>query len=333
MLRAPRCPECGLIFRWQALLDVSCPRCAEPLGKVDQDTCPRCQLRLEWPALLDAAAALDRSLYEYSDRPARAALRTWFAALNPWRFWKRIPLESPPAVSRLRRLRGAAMAICLVSFALVSGLRLQRQAWFLSRAAPLDIFYFMLPQVTPFALAFTLPLVTLVGLPRFTPTLLSFRVRREQLLRCFCYAGTGLFWIGAVYCVAFAAGFLVNLLWPPAKTAPLYPDCGMFFDYLPDSGFWAWRSWAWSPATLPLLSFNVLLSCTLIFFGLAWWWVFLYLSLRRYLRLDRSNTWVLFLSTQLIGLLLMLLLLISLGTGTRAVGAAWWWLGSKFGLK
>ncbi len=328
MLRVPRCPECGLVFRWQVLLDVSCPRCAEPLGKVDEDTCPCCRLRLEWPALFDAATVLDHGFFEYSNRPVRAAFATWIAALNPWRFWKRIPLESPPAVARLRRLRLAAITICLLGLLLVGGLILPLIGPFSSRASSIDVLYFILFQLPPFVLAFTLPLVTLFGLPRFTPTLLRFRVRREQLLRCSCYATSGLFWIGVVFLAGFGFAALIDTLGPPGRSRSLYFDSDVFFDYNPFSGIWAWGSGA-----PKLFWFNIVLSCVLLFFGLVWWWVFLYLSLRQYLRLDRANTWALFLSTQLCGMLLMLILLLRLGAGAHAIGAVWWWLESMFGVK
>jgi hypothetical protein len=333
MLRMPRCPECGLVFRWQVLLDVSCPRYAEPLGKVDEDTCPRCNLRLEWPALFNAATVLDRGLFEYSDHPVRAAFATWIAALNPWRFWKRIPLESPPAVPRLRRLRLAAITICLLGLVLVNTLSLR--VWrFASPTSPVDFLYFICFQLPPYVLALTIPLVTLFGLPRFTPTLLRFRVRREQLLRCFCYASAGLLWIGLAFWAGFGVAVLRELLWPPAISQPLYFDFNEFFHYIPGRGYWARGFWAWGlGAPTIFFWFNVALSCVLIFLGLVWWWVFLYLSLRRYLRLDRSNTWALFVSTQLCGLLLMFILLLSLGSGTSAIGAVWWWLESKFGME
>ncbi len=51
MLHMPRCPECGLIFRWQALLLVHCPRCNESLFATDGDHCPRCDLALNWGAI------------------------------------------------------------------------------------------------------------------------------------------------------------------------------------------------------------------------------------------------------------------------------------------
>jgi hypothetical protein len=44
--------------------------------------------------------------------------------------------------------------------------------------------------------------------------------------------------------------------------------------------------------------------------AVAWWWRFLWLSLTRYLKLDRFNAASLLLSTQVIGILLTLVLLL-----------------------
>ena len=118
MLSTPRCPECGIVFRWQTLLHVSCPRCAESLEVVDADECPRCHLALDWKRLFDQVDPSQFKQFEYTQRPKRAAIRTWFAALRPRRFWKDIRLESPPAVRRLRWLLAVAITIHALSMPL-----------------------------------------------------------------------------------------------------------------------------------------------------------------------------------------------------------------------
>jgi len=160
MLHAPRCPECGLVFRWQALLGVRCPRCDASLETADGAACPHCRLDLNWPRLLDAASFRDRRLFEYTYHPVRTAFRTWGSILRPRRFWDCLPLESPPAIQRLIRLRRAAALIGVLGAAAI--LFLGWSGW--GRLSRGDML--LLP-----ALTLVLPLVTTLALPGFTPTL------------------------------------------------------------------------------------------------------------------------------------------------------------------
>lgn len=313
MLHAPRCPECGLVFRWQQLLLVQCPRCNEDLYTIEGSHCPRCKLDLKWDALLDSASCQDRKLYEYSSRPARAALRTWVIALNPWGFWKRIPLESPPVVGRLRWLRRVAVGVCLLGLGLAAWLAWQSCG-----------FYYLARQFSSFALALTLPLVTAIGLPRFTPTLVRFRIRRDQLLRCLAYASSGLFWIGMCFVLGFVFAVVVNILmpvrlWRGGTTNRVWFDLDELVELVCDPIYGGWgdpfSDW-----------FNLLLGIVLVLFSSLWWWAFLYVSLRRYLRLDRANAWALLLSTQLIGMILLAIILLRSDVGMDAVGHLQLWL-------
>jgi hypothetical protein len=325
MLRSPRCPECGLVFRWQALLRVFCPRCGAALFTTDAAECPRCKLPLHWPRLLHDARDQDRRLFEYGDQPVRAALRTWVQALQPWAFWGTIPLESPPVIRRLVWLRRAAVGGCLLGVALGACMR-----WDIFSAAswtPMEIID-ALPVLTA---VFMLPLVTTIGLPLFVPTLARFRIRRDQLLRCLCYATAGLFWIGVGYVLGFLCALTINTFWArpatlwgrPALVPRVWFDHKMVFDL------------AWSRGGMNLDPWNVLLNTGLavvtLLFGFVWWWSFLYLSLRRYLRLDRDNALALFLSTQVIGLLLLLLVLATFTEMATYIGVFLLWLQGLIG--
>jgi hypothetical protein len=315
MLHLPRCPECGSVFRWQQLLRVHCPRCGDPLYETDGDHCLRCHLPLNWPAVLDSAAVLDRTLYEYSDRPVRAALRTCFAVLNPRAFWQRIVLEMPPAVPRLRKLRNVAIGTALSGVVLIALLPALTSARGLGRHS------FALLVLT-----LLLPGITSLALPQFTPTLARFRIRADQLLRCLAYASTGLLWLGACFAGAFLFGWVcssTSLLRAAGKGAEIffYPDD--LLESLAARGRWfqtwgdPWFEW-----------FNLVLLLVWVFFGLLWWWVFLYVSLRRYLQLDRRNAVALLLSTQAIGILLLVFVLLQLGVGTSAIGEVQFRLGA-----
>ena len=122
MLRKPRCPECGNVYRWPALLHICCPRCDQALHETDGEECPKCGLRLVWELLLNQANAIDRGLYEYTKRPIRAVLGAFTATLNPFTFWRRRPLEAPPAMKRLQRLRIVAVIAAIMGLVLLSEL-------------------------------------------------------------------------------------------------------------------------------------------------------------------------------------------------------------------
>ena len=168
-----------------------------------------------------------------------------------------------------------------------------------------------------------MPAVTIIGLPLFVPTLARFRIRREQLLRCFAYGTTGLVWIGCAFLIAAALVVVVNFLWPLTSmarmgTAPrpwlmVYPDLvALWIGTRSSSGAW-WYGWT--------VALNAFLLGVMLYFSLAWWWLFLWTALRRYLRLNRRNALALFASTQLIGLIAITILLVRYTTFGMIVGA------------
>jgi hypothetical protein len=249
-------------------------------------------------------------LYEYSNHPVRAAARTCFAVLNPWSFWRRLPLESPPVVGRLRWLRRMAFAVGILGAVLLStpnGVGVLRPPWAGRNLAGL-------------VLALAVPAVTAAALPRFTPTLARFRVRDDQLLRCLAYSSIGPLWVGVVFALAFAVGWCCST-WSVGG--------GSVFFFMPDYlAYRAARYW-WAPSSYfkdTLFVFNLALVVAWALLGLAWWWVFLYVGLRRYLRLDRTNAVALFLSTQLIAGGVLWILLLKLGIGSQAIGRLQLWL-------
>jgi hypothetical protein len=312
LLRLPRCPECGLVFRWQALLQVACPRCAEALGTTDGDTCPRCRLHLDWPRLLEDGSHYDRTLFEYTDRPVRAAVSTWAAALRPRRFWRRIPLEVPPVLVRLRWLRRVAVGSTLLGLALLALLN-----WLIAGGVDFD------GILVSCATVFILPLMTTIGLPMFTPTLSRFQVRRDQLLRCLTYACSGLFWIGVGCMCGFLYGEVVNtiLASPSWRVVLSFPPRGdVKFDPVDVLEWLVWGNFWWSAWRYPAFGFNVALAVVVLPLCFVWWWLFLYASLRHYLRLDRGNAIALFASTQIIGLLALLIALMASRSAMAATG-------------
>ena len=179
MLHLPRCPECGTVFRWQALLHVGCPRCGQWLHDTDGAACPRCGLALNWERLLGEVDAARLRQYECARHAGRAALRAWFGALRPRRFWADIQIESPPVVHRLRGLRraGIVLAVLGISTSFVATWR--------------GYFIYYHDWLSVLGLALIMPLVTMSALPRFTPTLARFEIRGDQMLRVTAYAAGG----------------------------------------------------------------------------------------------------------------------------------------------
>ncbi len=314
MLRTPRCPECGSVFRWQTLLHIRCPRCDQPLHEIDDEQCPRCGLPLAWRLLLDQADAIDANLYEYTRRPIGAAVGAFTAALNPFTFWRRRPLEAPPVVKRLRRLRMVAVIVAIAGLVLLS--ELDAGIYWLRIWLDIDSLRVLLPR---FAVVLTLPIVTMIALPMFTPTLARFRLRRDRLLRLMAYGCAGMWWIGAVLIVASAAGHAWNEFGATmrprmiinAMTVPLSNE--IFFsgevvlDLITHGRVMPRGGW-YCPPTAHWFSLEV--AALIAIFAFVWWWLFLYTGLRRYLRIDRGNAVALFASTQVIALLVLAILLL-----------------------
>lgn len=307
MLRVPRCPECGDAFRWQQMLHVTCPRCAAPLGDCDGPNCPACGLDLDWTALLSSASSLNLDFYEYAREPRRYARRLLVSVLMPRRFWRRIPLEAPPVVRRLVALLLIMMVLAAVGVLL--------PPIFLLRHRYMDNWR---EWWVACAVGFTLPLVTLLLLPRFTPTLGKFRIRGGQMLRCAAYASVLLVWMGLALLLVSAAVFALNqvaLAQMPtgpwiAPTVPYRMSPMRALGELPlalDGGLFARATGLTDSLNLSL---NLLLSLSLVAFGVLLTWRFWYVTLRYYLRVDRFNAWALLTSTQVIGLLVMLLALV-----------------------
>lgn len=178
----------------------------------------RCALELDWARLLGERDPAEFTQFEYTLRPWRAATGVLFSTLFPHRFWRRVRIESPPAVHRLRRLRafcGAVFALGAVSLFLVLSLTVTGRV---SRESFEQAAGWLAPAVPP--------LVTAALMPVFTPTLSRFRIRRDQLLRVFAYGACGLVWLGWLYVaiatISIAALYLVPFL--PATIAALVPQ-------------------------------------------------------------------------------------------------------------
>lgn len=293
--RTPRCPECGLVFRWQAVLHCTCARCGQYLHEEAGAHCNACGIRLSWAALFDAYDPRSERHFEYTERPIRAGAGVLLRSLWITRFWRRSALETPPAPARLRALRRTTTAFLLAGAA-------AQYAGLATDSAQQAAGMLMIAAIPP--------VVTAIALPLFAPTLARFRVRRDQLLRVSTYLSCGLFWLGlalavhALVCLLipvppWRAAHAVNL--PVALAVQLtggwYHAAGLWFDPGLSNGlFWI---------------FSV---------GAAWWLVGLLAALRIYLRLPARATVFLFASTQMISLLVVILALGLLPVYHHALG-------------
>lgn len=322
MLRLPRCPECGGVFRWQAILNVCCPRCGERLTEESGEDCPRCALPLDWQKLFEAATPEgNEHLYEYTHRPARRMFQTWRRVLLPKTFWRTVAIELAPNVARLRWYRGVALALAGLVLLVPLLIGAYRSAG-VRRYWNMDLFYGSVNGwVAVWMLGNLLPLVTAFALPFFVPTLSRFRVRGDQLLRCTAYGLTALAWSAGVLALGWLAILIGTWCLPPLATRGgfvLIRVAGFDLDDLFDWLIYGWRPPA-SLYALPLL-LNVMVLAVLALVGLAWWWRYLFVTLRCYLKLDRGNAWALFVSTQLIGLLILAIAWTSWAPIARIVG-------------
>ena len=286
-LHTPRCPECGLVFRWPAILHIGCPRCGESLRETNAAACPNCDLALNWERLLsDADPALFRQ-FEYSLDPIRAGLRTWFEVLRPIRFWKELPIEAPPVVSRLNRLAATSALTCLGGFLLFF---LANRLLGMSLAEMLD------PLIIGLATAFTFPVVGALSWLIFDRTLATFRVRREQLLRCTTYGFCGMALIGLFIALMTLTIPLINL----ASGAKPNLQSMLFFDLQLLSRVML------GDRRLAMLLLAATITTVVVVIPIAgiafiWWPRFLYVAMRRYLKLDSGHTRALLLSILTIG--------------------------------
>ncbi len=298
-LRTPRCPECGVTFHWQALLRVRCPRCGESLGQTHDLHCPRCLLTLEWPRLLGAADIGHLRLFEYSHRPLRAALADLPRLLLPGHFWRRIPLELPRAAQRLKRLSAAAL---LLGAALV-----------LLACVPLNPLVALREAALPsLVLFFGWPLVTMLALPGFAPTLQRLGIRDDQLLRCAAYA----LWRTVVPCAIVLAASLLGLLLLGLERVGSLPVSlmrgsarGWLFEYCFTFPTWV-QFLEQRPGGRGLMVLDVV-GATVTALTTLGWWRYLWVTLRGYLRFRLADALALFASTQVIAVLTIALLLLS----------------------
>lgn len=297
-LHDPRCPECGSSFRWQEIFHATCARCGESLSGCDGDNCPNCKLPLDWPALLDSARVIRRGMYEYTNRPLGAALRTMFAVLIPALFWRGFVLEMPPNLARLSKYRRWVLGIGILGLILIPAIRMSQAITWQALLLPL----FPEHGLIILALAIGMPLLVSLALPRFTPTLAQFRIRSEQLTRCLTYLASSAGWLGLIAFVAVLWNIADVAVWwrriPIVNRPPFWLYVG--FEPLGEMPTLLDHARRWIPRRNlgPQTLVNMALLASMI-----WSFAFEYVALRFYLHLKHRDAFALTLSTQVVAFL------------------------------
>lgn len=289
-LRIPNCPECGFSFRWQSVLGVVCQRCGGPLRDESGRVCPHCFDTLDWSQLLGRADPRQQLEFEYSMRYGRPYLHTLVATVWPWTFWSQKRLATPPNRSRLRRYRAISIGLGLIGLILpvvlasLGWVAVDIRDWLALTAA------LLIP-----------PGVILLFIDHYGRGTQRYGARPERRLRFMAYSSSLLAWQGSWLLLAALAAVLVNFLTPvmingqigrPANALRL--ESGAFFEYLVTGtlryNLHPIEGW-----------FHVGIGCGLSLFAVAWWWPFLFLGLRRVLRMSRSESWQVLAASILLG--------------------------------
>jgi hypothetical protein len=198
----PVCPQCGLQFDWAEAVPIeqlTCAQCGYRLYGLTEPRCPECGRPFTWQGALAEYHRRQHFLFEYRwrDGPLRSLVATWFHALRPRRFWKRISLHDPPNVRGLVAMVAVLLAVYFaampvsLSLATWGAVQLQTGAggwavpglgWWLVEILTSDEPYVWLGVVATWCLA------SLGALLVFRQSMRRYRVRVPQVVRVWAYA-------------------------------------------------------------------------------------------------------------------------------------------------
>lgn len=92
------------MVEWAAINEeLFCPRCGYNLRGLERGLCPECGLTFEWDDILDPRRRAHPYLYEHHDgkRRLRRFIKTSLRGLWPWSFWRGVTLEQRSEPRRL----------------------------------------------------------------------------------------------------------------------------------------------------------------------------------------------------------------------------------------
>lgn len=260
---------------WEAIrFEVLCSRCGYNLRMLPQPRCPECGLQFDWRDVLDASAWRSKFLFEHHwrDRFVRSWLKSTWAGLRPFRFWRQVSIHD--------RVRPGPLWFLLLTSVLWFPITVHLLAWLGKLASETAIRGLVRPgPITPqwewldtarqvmsyllvdfrrlkgdlqlmcvLLLALLAALALLCGLRQ---TLGRCRVRTVQIIRVFAYASTPMFIsLGALFVASVVSATIIERAIP-----------------------WALAPWMWLGILIPLLACPT---------------VFLFAGLKRYLQLPRA---------------------------------------------
>ena len=163
--------------------DIPCPRCSYNLRELTHTRCPECGLDFLWNEVIDRAKVLEQPHFEYQwrRRPIRSLLWTSVRLLVPWRFWPSCSMSGPVGVAGL--LIQFAVTIILSGFLLFSVKFLCYTGYRLVYCRGRQCFWmFRLEDVLPDIIA-VLVWPSVIGLLAFLVLLLLWQTRRKYKIR------------------------------------------------------------------------------------------------------------------------------------------------------
>lgn len=108
---------------WGAIeLDVLCARCDYNLRTLTVPRCPECGMEFSWDNVLDRAEHHNEFLFEHAwmRRPIRSWIETWWRCLRPSRFWRRVSIHERVNVGPLFAFLVSSVIVAVVFFVVSS---------------------------------------------------------------------------------------------------------------------------------------------------------------------------------------------------------------------
>jgi len=227
---------------WSKLeFELCCPRCGYNLRLLTLPRCPECGLHFRWDELIRAKEDFSTRppLFEYHwrEHPIRSFSLTVSLCLQPWRLWRWLPLTAVPSI------RPIPFLIVLV-LALLALLSLTARYVWLTRSRLMSTvpeyfnnfpwhnwFYGLYHEIVPPSL---LVLIIWISIQVFRQTILRYRVQQRHLLRVvvFCWIGV----VGSQFVCEFVLSLMAAscfLIYQSRRLPNYYFQLEWVVDFLP----------------------------------------------------------------------------------------------------
>lgn len=112
------CPD-NVTPDWEnAPLNLPCPRCGYNLRMLTLARCPECGLMFRWQEILDESNSRSKTNgffeFEWRRRPIGAFFYTLAQTLMPWLLWRRMPLAATPRIGPLLAMIPPTLLLLLI---------------------------------------------------------------------------------------------------------------------------------------------------------------------------------------------------------------------------